>query len=443
MFDNALLVLDAAEADRPDEQDLAADFIQLELRNNMTFVIGGILSSRKVQEQMILWRIHHRKNSVQKEEPASAKMSKKNNSFKKKAEKQSKPEAKEHNMNQDSSVKKLNKRESASSGKVPEVAELVVELAAVTMTQRRAQTMRGRSGNNTNITSDLIISVDKIGDTKYFGEVGYSANAIANVLSYSDIAQRYEIQWDQIQMVFIVHVSDKKKFVFKYKRGSYVFKYKRRSYVCNVQQCNQVLVTTVEDNMKAYSKRELRDAARAKELMKRLGYATHKILEPDVASLKGKTSSTKSQYGDIVYHEVNDANNVIRDVDDNHHDEVIEEHVQEKINHDAIDMNNDLDMIDDINHDDELPAEHHDTVEVVPIVNDDDVVHKDPPIQTRYNLRDRSKSRKIQDDQYDYGKRTKHNGLNLTVSTALEKLGSKAAWSIADELIQMYGNLYF
>ena len=153
--------------------------------------------------------------------------------------------------------------------------------------------------------------MDLVGDTDYFGTVGYSPEAIANLLSWDTVAGMYEIEWNPEERTFSVHVDDNTVFKFHNREGL---------HVCSMTPVEAVLVTTVADNIAKYTSRQVADAEKAKDLIRRLGYPStqalirlmktgglldcevtihdvyraHKIWGTDIATLKGKTKHTKN-----------------------------------------------------------------------------------------------------------------------------------------------------
>jgi len=165
------------------------------------------------------------------------------------------------------------------------------------------------------------VEVKHEGKTKYFGLVGFCPEASANILSFSKVAELYQIIWMQDENAFDVVIADDLIFRFAYQRGLYVYTVPIMSYE------KTALVTTVNENMQRYSKREVKSASLAREVMANLGYPSTKTLIDmikagtisdipvtaqdvwrsehiwgrDVNSLKGKTVQNKNVAVDIEY----------------------------------------------------------------------------------------------------------------------------------------------
>jgi len=165
------------------------------------------------------------------------------------------------------------------------------------------------------------VEVNHEGKTKYFGAVGYCPEATANILSFSQVAELYQIIWMQRVNAFDVKINDDLVFRFSYQNGLYVYTVRMKPYQ------EAALVSTVHENIQRYSKREVAAAALAKETMANLGYPSTKtfidmikagsisdipvtvqdvwraehIWGPDVNSLKGKTVLKKNAAIDIEY----------------------------------------------------------------------------------------------------------------------------------------------
>jgi predicted lactoylglutathione lyase len=150
----------------------------------------------------------------------------------------------------------------------------------------------------------------------HFGVVNYSDQALANVLSFSATRTDYEITYDVSSDTFTVNIAPTVIFLFVNKGGL---------YVCDmstfVQRRAVAAVVTVQDNMSKFSKREIAGAENARELMRQLGYPSSRdmmdliksggimnssvtaqdvyrasqIFGSDIASLKGKTVTVKSE----------------------------------------------------------------------------------------------------------------------------------------------------
>ena len=165
------------------------------------------------------------------------------------------------------------------------------------------------------------IEVNHEGKTKYFGAVGYCPEATANILSFSQVAELYQITWMQSVNAFDVKINDDLVFRFSFQNGLYVYTVPIKSHQ------EAVLVSTVNENLQRYSKREVEAAALARETMANLGYPSTKtfidmikagtisdipvtaqdvwraehIWGRDVNSLKGKTVLKKNAAVDIEY----------------------------------------------------------------------------------------------------------------------------------------------
>ena len=167
-----------------------------------------------------------------------------------------------------------------------------------------------------------VLDVHLEGDMEHFGVVNYSDQALANVLSFSATRADYEIVYDKLVDKFSVIISPTTSLHFVNRGGL---------YVCNMSRLASRIgvaaVTTVDDNMSKYSKREIAGAENARELMRQLGYPSSRdlmdliksggiinsnvtaqdvyrasqIFGADLASLKGKTVTTKPEPAKIEY----------------------------------------------------------------------------------------------------------------------------------------------
>ena len=150
------------------------------------------------------------------------------------------------------------------------------------------------------------------------GKVGFSSGAAANVLSKTKLIDAgYVITYDNVLDEYRL-TGDEQFYVFSRKLSQHGKKCGH--YSCDMADHSPgVYVTTVADNMRRYTKREVSDAKAARELMARLGNASSKatidmlergvmncsvtkedvrradaIFGSSVASLKGKTNKLSS-----------------------------------------------------------------------------------------------------------------------------------------------------
>ena len=159
------------------------------------------------------------------------------------------------------------------------------------------------------------VKVDKIGNFHELGNVYYSEGAAANIISFaSQVNAGSNISYDSIADEFLlIPPAGKKRYTFKRKnvRGS-----ENRFYICDVGSVGSetVLVQTVQDNLKLYTKREIGQAHKAREMLGRMGFPSVRdaidmvssgtnfevsgkdfqvadaIWGKDIASIKGKTT---------------------------------------------------------------------------------------------------------------------------------------------------------
>ena len=125
------------------------------------------------------------------------------------------------------------------------------------------------------------IEVDLIGESNELGEVFYSDKASANILSFAAMADSgASIEYDQ----------KNKRFTLRPKGSQLIYSFCRlpvdgsegRFYSCDTESMistektkhkrETALISTVEANKSKYTKREIDSAARAKELLSRMGY---------------------------------------------------------------------------------------------------------------------------------------------------------------------------
>ena len=168
------------------------------------------------------------------------------------------------------------------------------------------------------------VIVDSEGDFGEFGTVFYSGDASANVLSFaSQVDAGATIRYDHIEDCFTLQP----------KGSDNVYTFGRKTlpgsegkfYSCDWRsiEAETALVTTVEQNLQAFTKREIGRARLARELMSRMGFPTvgmamsivnsgsnfdissrdfeiaEAIWGKDMASIKGKTTKRATVTADI------------------------------------------------------------------------------------------------------------------------------------------------
>jgi hypothetical protein len=147
----------------------------------------------------------------------------------------------------------------------------------------------------------------------YHTEVWFSTDAITNIISYKNLAKQYRITSDSKDGTFIVHREE-------FGKHNMVFRM-HESGLHYYDPCGQdfVFTNTVSDNMRAFSKRQIEGAKRARDLYESLGYPSpadfkwairsnlirdcpvtledidnaHSIWGKSIAALKGKTTRRK------------------------------------------------------------------------------------------------------------------------------------------------------
>ena len=170
------------------------------------------------------------------------------------------------------------------------------------------------------------VRVTEEGDFQDIGTVYFNESASANILSFaSQIDAGADITYEKQRDRFVM-IPDQGKnayyFVRKQVKGS-----EGRFYICDsrtmIRPAESVLAQTVEDNMRTFTKREVMQAKKARELLVRMGFPSVQqairtsnsgsnfdvtprdfeiadtIWGKDVASLKGKTKKQATAIADI------------------------------------------------------------------------------------------------------------------------------------------------
>ena len=166
------------------------------------------------------------------------------------------------------------------------------------------------------------LTIDTVGDLDDFGTAYHHPEALANVLSFASVEDQGTITYVQRESCFRVKINGHTYVFRRIARGS-----GKNLYACNMRQYARgrfgvVCVQTVAANEALYTKREIGDAQRARDLSRLLGfpslqslvkmvksmeqppvtiadvYRAARIWGPDVSYLKGTTRNQKTQHID-------------------------------------------------------------------------------------------------------------------------------------------------
>ena len=168
------------------------------------------------------------------------------------------------------------------------------------------------------------VTVDREGEFGEFGTVFYSGDASANILSFaSQVDAGANIRYDHLNDCFTLQPKGSNN-VYRFGRKT-VPGSEGRFYSCDWRsvEAESAMVTTVEQNLRAFTKREIDRARSARELMARMGFPSvvtamsivnsgsnfdisardfqvaESIWGRDVASLKGKTTKRATAAADM------------------------------------------------------------------------------------------------------------------------------------------------
>ena len=165
------------------------------------------------------------------------------------------------------------------------------------------------------------LHVNKLGTLPAYGEVPFNRNAVTNIMSLAQAADKYKVTYDSsIDDAFYVHTPEKTVRFARNKSNLYVHKPKSLAADDKAQEAKETQLhshlQTVEENLKFYTPREVQHAKAARELLSILGSPTvrdlkaaiamnaiaelpiktqdvdlaEKIFGPDLGNLKGKTA---------------------------------------------------------------------------------------------------------------------------------------------------------
>jgi hypothetical protein len=163
------------------------------------------------------------------------------------------------------------------------------------------------------------IEIDQVGDLPDFGWAYHHPQALANVLSYAMVEDLATIKYSQQKSHFVVRFQNGNTYVFERQRGGR----KTNLYACDMRRYARgrfgiICVNTVSGNEALFTKREVGDARRARDVSRIAGYPSvqhfvkmvkrmkncpssisdvyraAKIWGPEVAYLKGTTRNIKT-----------------------------------------------------------------------------------------------------------------------------------------------------
>jgi hypothetical protein len=123
------------------------------------------------------------------------------------------------------------------------------------------------------------MKVNKVGDLPNFFKVYASAETKANVLSFADVEDLYDITYVR-QQAFVVHMQDR----------DLVFSRREKLYVADIYDEEYVVQATVRENEALYTKEEVKRAKEAYEFLRKSGYpsvgeAVHLLTDGNVRGI--------------------------------------------------------------------------------------------------------------------------------------------------------------
>jgi hypothetical protein len=150
-------------------------------------------------------------------------------------------------------------------------------------------------------------------DVEYMGTTWYNENAVTNILSFAEMADKYKVTY--IKDKFIVHLTNGKEIAFKRSHNNLYF-YKPTEE--NIAK-GHIFVNTIEENKKFYTERQVKQAKKARDFYQAMGTPSvpdllailrmnlvknnpvtiedvklaKKIFGPDIGALKGKKTRRK------------------------------------------------------------------------------------------------------------------------------------------------------
>jgi hypothetical protein len=158
--------------------------------------------------------------------------------------------------------------------------------------------------------------------------VWYNPKSLINILSFANVSRKFRVTFDSsINPAIIVHVNKHRTLKFE-PLGQGLYTCDRKEFIKTKKSVsNYSFLTSVSDNIKSYTRREIEGAKLARVLYRALNYPLYikliKLLEthniwnspltsddvkhslhiwgPDVASIKGKMTQTKGTTSNFEY----------------------------------------------------------------------------------------------------------------------------------------------
>ena len=123
---------------------------------------------------------------------------------------------------------------------------------------------------------------DEIGDLRNFGVVWYNKESLANILSLAQVRKNFRVTMDtDKEPAMVVHRKDGSKIKFtEYSSGLYYYEVpKKKKDKLDIELDDYCFVTTVTQNKKMFTRREIEAADRARDLYAKIGRPSQERFE--------------------------------------------------------------------------------------------------------------------------------------------------------------------